>query len=85
MSQAFSGVEPSAILPGIREKASQIDSPLPSSPAAPSNWAALVAVPNIKSLGNLIFSIGILSSFIKNSLSSPPSSHGIGAILPYYL
>src|SRR5215469_5236569 len=48
----MSPVSPRLILPGVCEKRSQIDSPLPSSFQAPSIWYDAVAVPHQKPLGN---------------------------------
>jgi hypothetical protein len=44
--------EPSLILPGVAQNASQIDGPLPSPGALPSICAALVAAPNWNSGGS---------------------------------
>ena len=46
-----SGVSPFLILPGMVANRSQIDSPLPSSLAAPSIWAEAVATPQAKPSG----------------------------------
>ena len=53
---------PSAIAPGWRQKRSQIDSPRPSSNAAPSICAALVATPQTKSAGKIIAGSMVRSS-----------------------
>ena len=52
-SQATSMLEPSLILPGVAQNASQIDGPLPSPGALPSICAALVATPSVKSAGSV--------------------------------
>src|SRR5208282_3827237 len=80
---ATSPVSPFLILPGVWQKRSQIDSPLPSSLHAPSIWYEALAVPHWKPLGNVSVAMrGWLAHYalprngstVPQSASSPISS-----------